>query len=318
MKALILAGGFATRLWPLTEKRAKPLLLLNGKPLISHIVEKIPTEISLIISTNQVFQEDFLKWQQSYPDRKIEIFIEDSSTDDGKKGALGATSLVIREKKIQEDLILIAGDNYFAFNFQDFLNTFQGNPLIAVYDVKETQEASKYGVVNLNSQNKQVESFEEKPLEPKSTLVSTGVYIFPKTNLEDVIFYAESKKDDLGGVFEYFLNTKKQIVDCFAFEEGWYDIGSFKAYLEAHQVLQNGKIVQAEGVKLLGKTELQDSVYLGRNTTIQNSLIANSLILDDCVIQNCVIRDSIIDQNSSLNNIDLTQKMIREGSIILN
>lgn len=317
MKVLILAGGFATRLWPLTEKRAKPLLLLNGKPLISHIVDKIPEDLEIIVSTNQIFKADFEKWQTGYSKRKIEIFIEDSGSDDTKKGALGATSLVIQAKNLEEDLILIAGDNYFDFSFPDFIKTFQGNPLMAVFDIKSKDEAKKFGVVNMD-ETKQVKSFEEKPLEPKSTLVSTGLYIFPKNNLKDIIHYAKNKSDDLGGIFEYFMKEKAQRVDCFTFDQGWYDIGSFAAYIDANQTLQKEKMIKRNSAFVDMDSKIAGSVFLDENVKIKNSFIQNSLILGNCEITDCVIRESIIDKNCKLTNIDLTQKMIREGSEIVN
>lgn len=317
MQALILAGGFATRLWPLTEKRAKPLLLLNGKPLISHIVEKIPPEIKITISTNQVFQADFEKWKKDFAGREIEIFIEDSENDDAKKGALGATAFFIQTKKIQEDLILIAGDNYFDFSFQDFLNKFQKNPLIAVFDIKLLEVAKRFGVVNL-SDLQTVASFEEKPHQPKSTLVSTGLYIFPQTNLEDIIVYAQKKNDDLGGIFEYFLNTKKQQVDAFSFDQGWYDIGSFRAYIDAHQVLQKENKILQKSAQIDETSILEGAVYLGENVQIFNSFLKDAIVLDNTKIQDCVIRETIVDENCELYNIDLTQKMIRADSKIRN
>lgn len=317
MQVLILAGGFATRLWPLTEKRAKPLLLLNGKPLVSHIVEKIPQDVKIAISTNQNFKEDFEEWRKDYAEREIEIFIEDSENDDVKKGALGATALFIEEKKLEEDLVLIAGDNYFDFAFEDFLKTFKSNPLIAVFDIKDLKEARKFGVVNMN-ERKQVDSFEEKPPEPKSTLVSTGLYVFPKDNLGDIIDYAKEKNDDLGGIFEYFLNEKKQQVDCFAFDEGWYDIGSFTAYIDAHQTLQGENKIKSKGAKIDDATKLEGAVYLGKDVKVENSFLKDTVVLDNTEVKDCVIRESIIDHDCELYNIDLTRKMIRAKSMIVN
>ena len=75
MKALILAGGFAKRLWPLTLDKAKPLLPIAGKPVISHIVEKIPPQISIVVSTNEMFAGDFSDWRASHPQRDITIYV---------------------------------------------------------------------------------------------------------------------------------------------------------------------------------------------------------------------------------------------------
>ncbi len=82
MKIIILAGGFATRLWPLTENKAKPLLHLKDRPLISHIVEKLPKDMEIIVSTNAVFEEGFKNWVKNFPNHKIKIFVEDSAADE--------------------------------------------------------------------------------------------------------------------------------------------------------------------------------------------------------------------------------------------
>ena len=88
MHAIILAGGFATRLWPLTENTAKPLIEVAGKPLISYIIESLPLDIKITISTNLVFADDFIHWKNTYfADRSenIDIFIEDSAGETEKR-----------------------------------------------------------------------------------------------------------------------------------------------------------------------------------------------------------------------------------------
>ncbi|MBU0727486.1 NDP-sugar synthase [Patescibacteria group bacterium] len=313
MKCIILAGGFATRLWPLTESKAKPLLHLKDRPLISHIVDQIPNDIEIIISTNAVFEEEFKKWSIDYKGRNLEVFVEDSASDEFKKGALGATAFVIGEKKIEEDLMLLAGDNYFGFDMQAFINKFDGNPMLAAYDIKDLDQARKFGVVV--KREGRVGEFQEKPENPKSTLVSTGCYIFPKKNLIDIIDYAKKKNDDLGGVFEYLMQ-KGELIDVFVFDEKWYDIGSFDAYLKANKELIGNQIIEKSNVKKEGNNKLIGSVFLGRNTTINNCVLEDTVILNDCNIDNCVIRKCVIDENCTLKNLDLSHKMIRQGSEI--
>lgn len=312
MKVIILAGGFATRLWPLTEHNAKPLLPIAGKPIISHLVEKLSDEHEVIISTNKVFEAAFLKWRNSFPHKKIEIFVEDSGSEDFKKGALGATALVIQEKHIQEDLMLLTGDNIFGFELEDFIKEFRDSPILAVYDVKDLEEAKKYGVVV--TKGDKVSEFQEKPAEPKSTLASTGCYIFPKSCLGDIVSYAKEKKDDLGGIFEYFMEQGRD-VHYYAFDEYWYDIGSFSAYIAAHKDLQN-KVIKEANVYEMGNTQCNGAVWIDHDSVIEDSTIEDSIILEGARIHNCSIRNCIVDEGCELSNVDLQWKIVRKGTVI--
>lgn len=310
MHVLILAGGFATRLWPLTEKRAKPLLMLAGKPLISHIIDKIPEGFEVIISTNQVFESDFETLKTKHPRHSITVFIEDSASDTSKKGALAATALVIEKKKLVEPLMLIAGDNYFDFSISDFIGAYEQQPILAVYDTKSLHEAKKFGVVTLDG--KRVSAFAEKPENPTSTLVSTGVYIFPPKVFPEIISYSQKHTDNLGGIFEHLL--KKHQVHAYPFEGKWIDIGSFEAYLDAHKELFcEGEIPRSSRVRM---STIGKNVSVGENVNIVESVVENSIIGDNCVLKDCEIRNSVIDNNCYLEGIDLDHKMIRARSII--
>ncbi len=315
MKCIILAGGFATRLWPLTEKKAKPLLHLKDRPLISHIVEGVPAGIPIVVCTNAVFEAEFKAWAERFPERDITVFVEDSATDEFKKGALGATAYAIESLGIQEDLMLLAGDNYFGFRLQDMLGRFQGNPLLAAYDIGDKEQAKRFGVV-IERNGKAVE-FQEKPAEPKSTLVSTACFLFPARSLADIVAYAKRKKDDLGGIFEYLLNEKKEEVDVFVFQEPWVDIGSFEAYLEGNRLLLEGKTIREEGVTERGQNTLSGGNFLGQGCLVENSVLENAVILKGCVIRNCVIRNCVVDEDCVLENLDLSHKMLRQGSRIV-
>jgi glucose-1-phosphate thymidylyltransferase len=309
--ALILAGGFATRLWPLTEKRAKPLLPLAGKPLICHIIDRIPLTIPIIISTNRVFQEDFVGLKHSYPERNISIFIEDSTDDKAKKGALGATSLTIESFGITTPLLLIAGDNYFGFDMEDFLKSYSGKTLLASYDTKSLQTARQFGVLEVAG--KRLVSFVEKPLDPPSTLISTGCYLFSPAHLPFIQEYAKKSADNLGGIFEYLLQKNEEI-DVYSFTEEWIDIGSFESYLDAHRLLSKENRI-ASTTRLVNSI-LGESVEIGENCLLEGAEIENSILLENCVIKNARIRGCIIDKNCVIEGVDLDRKMIRAGSRI--
>jgi len=222
MKAFILAGGFATRLWPLTEKRAKPLLPLAGKPIISHIVEKIPEDIPITVSTNAVFMEGFEQWKKDLNRDNLEILIEDTRSDDQKLGALGAVSQWIQSESIDEDVLLLTGDNYFGFEISDFIEAYSnGTPILAAFDIGDEIKARSFGTVILEKSKKPttdnrqpttdiISAFEEKPKEPSSTIVSTGCSILPESSLPVLVEYAKEHPDNVGGIFEEFLNPKTE------------------------------------------------------------------------------------------------------------
>ncbi|MDP3975606.1 MAG: NDP-sugar synthase [bacterium] len=310
-KVLILAGGFATRLWPLTEKRAKPLLPLAGKPLIGHIIEKIPPHLEILISTNTCFEDGFLALKRQYPDRKIELFIEDSHSDSVKTGALRAIGLVIEQFAITSPLLVIAGDNYFDFRLEDFLKNYQGNTLLAAYDSKSLNQAKQFGVVEVEGDR--LSTFAEKPENPASTLISTGCYLFCPEHLSLIVEYSRNSSDNLGKMFEHLLK-KGELVDVFQFNSIWMDIGSFESYLDAHRLLCGQNQISASSS--LVNCQLGKAVSVAEGCRIEDSTLDEVIILENCTIKDARLRRSIIDQDCVIEGIDLDHKMIREGSSI--
>jgi glucose-1-phosphate thymidylyltransferase len=228
VKCLILAGGFATRLFPLTINRAKALLEYKGKPVITQIVNKIPQNIGILVSTNRKFVADFEDWRDSL-DRPVEILVEEAVTNGQKHGAVGAIDFWIKNKNIQEDLMVIAGDNYFEFELTDFMAEFNGlNTTIAVYDfgtierVCELGQPCQLGLVSLI--NNKIIRFDEKPAQPASSLAATGMYLLPQRIFPTLSRYCrESKRDNLGNFASYLLHEDE--VYAYVFSDIWTDIG---------------------------------------------------------------------------------------------
>jgi glucose-1-phosphate thymidylyltransferase len=223
MRCLILAGGFGTRLYPLTICKAKALLEYKGKPLLSHILDRVPGNIEILVSCNRKFEADFRRWQKSAA-RRVELGIEDVWTEEQKKGAVGSLELWVSSQSISEDLLVIAGDNYFEFSLAEFTSAYNGkNVLVAVYDIGDKSKASRFGVVTLDG--KRIVEFQEKPAQPRSSLVSTGIYIFPPRIFPLLSRYcAERKRDNLGSFIAYLM--EKDEVHACIFTETWRDIGS--------------------------------------------------------------------------------------------
>lgn len=316
MKAFILAGGFATRLWPLTESRAKPLLPLAGKPLLTHIIENIPADLPVTVSTNAAFGESFVEWKKTIDRSNITIRIEHTQNDDEKLGTLGATAQWITEEKIDDDILLLTGDNYFGFSMQTFLAAYRpGTALVAAYDIDDLEKAKAFGTIILKEDTATIAAFEEKPIEPKSTLVSTGCSVLPKTVLPNLIAFAAIKPDNVGGIFEELLRLGKG-VDSFCFSDLWFDIGSFEAYLEATMALVGDQALLGNSATMTD-TEREGSVILGEKTTVTKSTLRNTVLFEGCVIDNCVLDHCVIDDDCELRNVDLTGKMIRSRTKLI-
>ncbi|MDD3897187.1 MAG: NDP-sugar synthase [Candidatus Peribacteraceae bacterium] len=315
MRAFILAGGFATRLWPLTEKRAKPLLPLAGKPIIDHMLEQIPPEMSVAVSTNAALQTGFREWIALQKRPNLSLVVEETRHDGQKLGALGAIAQWLEAEQVREDILLLTGDNYFGFSLQAFLQSYSsGTPLLAAYDIGDAERAKAFGTVLLHEGSRRIRAFEEKPAQPQTTFVSTGCSILPTETHPILLQFAREHSDNVGGIFEELLR-KNWDIDCYTFTEQWFDIGSFPSYLEATRALVGEQMLAGADV-VTQRCTLEGSIVLGDHCFVENSTLKNTVVFRDCTIADCVLEDCVIDSDSTLRGVDLTGKMIRQGTVL--
>lgn len=221
MKSLILASGFGTRLYPLTRDTAKALIDYKGKPLLTHIVEKIPHDIDILLVTNRKFEMDFRRWQDN-TDRRVKIAIEDVWTEKDKKGALGSLTFGIEQENVNEDLLILASDDYFEFDLSRFIAAYDGkNALVAVHDIGDKDRARQFGVVEV--EKGRVVKCEEKPLHPKTSVIGIACYLLPPRLFPVLSRYHHEhpEVDQLGHLITYLV--KYDTVDAYVFTELWLD-----------------------------------------------------------------------------------------------
>jgi len=242
MKAIILAGGFAKRLWPLTKNRSKCLLPIAGKPMLDYVIEKvhkIERIDEIYVSTNKKFTGDFEKWKndaQKKTHKKITIVAEPSMKEEEKLGAVGGLNFLIRTEEIDEDCLIVAGDNLTGLNLKEFIQFFKQKraPVVAFYDIRDLGKAKFFGVVSLG-RNKKIIEFEEKPEVPRTTLISTGYYIFPKKISESIQEYVRvDENKDMPGLFVKWLCQRTDVFG-FVFKDYWFDIGSLDSLKKAEK-----------------------------------------------------------------------------------
>lgn len=241
MKALILAAGYATRLYPLTKDRAKPLLPVAGKPIIQYIIEgleEVKELDQIYVVTNNKFAGSFEEFFKSQNFKKpVKVINDGTLSDDDKLGAIGDMHYVVQGEKIDDDLMVLAGDNIFEIGMNemiDFFKSKKGAPCIASYDVKNRGLATQYGIVELSDDGKVVR-FVEKPKDPPGTNAAVGLYVFPKNKVHLIKDYIEDKQNkDAPGYYISWL-TQKDEVYAFPLRGKWYDIGDLGSYEKANK-----------------------------------------------------------------------------------
>ena len=239
MKALIMAAGYAVRLYPLTKNRPKPLLPIYRKPIIEYIlakIEKIKTIDEVLVVTNHKFAGHFTDWAEGLSfQKKVRIVDDGTTTNDDKLGAVGDINFVIKNARINDGLLVIAGDNLFDFSLGEFMEAAfskKPSPSIGLYDVGDLEAVKKYGMVILD-QSKKVVEFEEKPRRPSSTLIAICLYFLPQETLGLVSEYLdEGNNPDAPGYYIDWL-CRKESTYGFVFKGEWYDIGDIASYHRA-------------------------------------------------------------------------------------
>ncbi len=246
MNVLILAAGYATRLYPLTLTKAKPLLDVAGKPMIEWVLDNlagVPDISTVFVVTNAKFAKDFQDWASQYaernPARTLKV-VNDGSTDDSNKlGAIGDISLVLmREDTSKDDLLIVAGDNLFSEPLDEFIAHARGSEAtLATYDVGDLEAIKKYSAITLDEAGV-ITSFEEKPADPKSTLTGIALYYFSRETIPLFTTYlAAGNNPDQPGRFIQWLHTRKP-VKTFQIRGTWFDIGSKETLEEANELFK--------------------------------------------------------------------------------
>ena len=244
MKAIILAGGYATRLRPLTDDLSKCLLPVGGRPMVDWILERIEEvdEVDEVhVVTNSRFARDFQHWAM-FKDG-VTVHDDGTQTNEDRLGAIGDIAFTLERAAIDDDVLVIAGDNLFDYDLQDFVDFWRAKGVasaVAVRDVGDLQLASQYGVVDVGGDDR-ILSFVEKPESPASTLCATATYLYHREHLPLVARYiAEGNPPDQSGSFVEWLQAREPVY-AFWFTGVWLDIGDKEQLLIADNMLRRAQ-----------------------------------------------------------------------------
>lgn len=247
MKALILAAGYGTRLYPITKDTPKPMLDVGGRPMIDHVVEKVEAvdEVNeLLVVTNDKFYDRFLEWEEATEFPWPVTVLNDGSTEDGeKRGAIGDIQFTIDQVEPKDDLMVLAGDNLFDFSLTEMVETFDRvrDNVIGVLEFDDESKLSKYGIVKTDANDK-VQQFREKPENPPSNLVAMGMYLFPAEKLSLIQDYLDDggNPDEPGWYITWLVENDD--VYAHSFHGNWFDIGDKDSLEQADAFLQEHSI----------------------------------------------------------------------------
>lgn len=318
MKALILAGGHATRLWPVTKDRAKPLLPLAGKPILDYILDEaegIGRIDKIILTTNQKFEDSFRDYFSDRSEEKYELIVEKQETEEEKYGAIGGVINVIR-KNGEDDYLVIGGDNYYSFDLENFIefSLRKGAVTNACYQLESLEQAKNYGIVEFDEE-KRIVDFEEKPRRPRSRMAATACYFFPEKNLnlfQEYTDYWEGKipkeeyLDETGRLLQWLV--ERYPTYAYPFKGKWMDIGTREEYLRGQKELREGNRIEGS----VENSELGENVIVLKGSKIQNSEIENSIIFENSQLVDSIVKHSLVGENTRIEKKDFRSGLLKD------
>jgi glucose-1-phosphate thymidylyltransferase len=246
MHVIILAAGYSTRLYPLTEHTAKPLLPVGSKTILDHILEKVLRIQALgkiLVVVNTKFYSQFEAWRRQLPGEltgrpRIELLNDGTVSNETRLGAMGDICLALENLGCAEDVLIIAGDNMFEGDLQILadLRTRKDASVLGVHKFPAPEDVrKKFGVVTVNEEDRILE-FEEKPAFPKSSLAATAVYLLRQQDLKHIIALNHSPHSgelNAGSLIQGLLQEGENVygVDM----QAWYDIGTLEDLAKARE-----------------------------------------------------------------------------------
>ncbi len=246
MKAILLAAGYATRLYPLTRDRPKPLLEVGGRPLLDHLLDRVLELDGLrdvTVVTNHRFAEHFERWAADH-DCPVPLRIVDDGTtsEDDRLGAIGDIAFVLQQLGVEadDDWLIAAGDNLLELDLRPIQREFVANPAprILVREVDHVGGPSPYNDVKLGADGRVI-GFTEKPERAEGRHAAIAVYFFPPA-LPRLLarYFEQGGNPDAPGYFIEWL-CREEAVFASPFTGRWFDIGSHETLAAAREAFQN-------------------------------------------------------------------------------
>lgn len=237
MKCLILAAGYATRLYPLTENFPKPLLQVGEKSILDWLVDDLVANTDIdefVVISNHKFAQQFDEWKNSKEKvRPYEITVIDdgTSTNESRLGAVKDIQLAVEKLKLMDDLLVMAGDNVLDFSLSKFVQFAKekGTSCVMCHEENELKKQQKTAIITVNEDGL-ITSYEEKPKEPKGNLAVPPFYCYRAADIKCIQEALDGGCGyDAPGSFAAWL-SKQTPMHAFVMPGKRYDIGDINSY----------------------------------------------------------------------------------------
>ena len=238
MKCIILAAGYATRLYPLTENFPKPLLKVGEKAILDWLVDDVAELVDeFLIVSNHKFAEQFQEWATGKP-QNIKVIDDGTTSNETRLGAVKDIQLVCRD--IDDDCLVMAGDNVLDFSLQNFVRFAieKGTSCVMCHEENRLAALQKTAVITVNDNNL-ITSYEEKPKEPKGHLAVPPFYFYRVADIHRIQEALDAGCGyDAPGSFAAWLSGQTPM-HAYIMPGKRYDIGDMKSY-ETVQAVYTG------------------------------------------------------------------------------
>ena len=241
MKCVVLAAGYATRLYPLTENFPKPLLEVAGRPILDHLLDDIESSGAVdgyVVVSNHKFAGHFRDWASGHRlSRKITVLDDGTTSNENRLGAVKDILFAMETLGIKEDMLVIAGDNLLSFSLSGFIGAALEKKASCVmrYWEADVNKLRKAGVAEVAGDGR-ILSMEEKPAEPKSHWCCPPFYFYRRADVQLVAEgIAAGCRIDAPGSFIAWLATRTP-VHAWEMPGRRYDIGNLESYEEVKRI----------------------------------------------------------------------------------
>lgn len=240
MIAIVLAAGYAMRLYPLTENTPKALLPIGKRRMLDYLMDSIssvPEIKEAVIVSNHRFADQFADWAVSaadtYPGLKLTVLDDGTTTNENRLGAVGDIQFALEKLDIHDDVLVTASDDFFTFDLRDFIADYHahGQNLLLGQRIESLEDLRRFAVAELDAEGR-VQSLEEKPQDPRSDIAIYALYVYRPDALPLFRQYLdEGNNPDSPGHFPEWLYPRRE-TRVWLFTGECIDIGTVDSYNE--------------------------------------------------------------------------------------